>query len=198
MSQRVLQLLGGFQTRPYWQNSGEVEYGIHFSSLVRELERFESCYNPPMKSLRDAGTQTEIRERLSRVTPDAPRLWGRMNARQMVCHLADSFRAVLGERPLQMVKTPMPRKIMKFIALEVPMPWPHDLKTGAEIDQLIGGTPPAEFAADMTGLGTLFQRFVSDPGAIAVIHPFFGTMSERDWLRWGYLHMDHHLRQFGK
>ena len=73
---------------------------------------------------------------------------------------------------------------MKFIALEVPMPWPHDLKTGAEIDQLIGGTPPAEFAADMTGLGTLFQRFVSDPGAIVVIHPFFGTMSERDWLRW--------------
>ena len=58
-----------------------------------------------MKSLRDASAQTEIRERLSRVTPDAPRLWGRMNARQMVCHLADSFRAVLGERPLQLVKT---------------------------------------------------------------------------------------------
>jgi len=28
-------------------------------------------------------------------------------------------------------------------------------------------------------------------------HPRLGRMSEREWLRWGYLHMDHHLRQFG-
>jgi hypothetical protein len=28
-------------------------------------------------------------------------------------------------------------------------------------------------------------------------HPIFGAMSAGDWLRWGYLHMDHHLRQFG-
>ncbi len=150
-----------------------------------------------MKSLRDAATQAEIRERLLRVTPDAPRLWGRMNAHQMVCHLADSFRAVLGERPLPMVKTPIPRAIMKFLALDVPMQWPHGLTTGAEIDQFIGGTRPTEFAADIAGLGVLFERFVSDPPAIVPMHPFFGTMSERDWLRWSYLHMDHHLRQFG-
>ena len=29
------------------------------------------------------------------------------------------------------------------------------------------------------------------------IHPLFGRMSEAAWLRWGYLHVDHHLRQFG-
>ena len=28
-------------------------------------------------------------------------------------------------------------------------------------------------------------------------HPIFGRMSQRAWLRWAYLHMDHHLRQFG-
>jgi len=27
-------------------------------------------------------------------------------------------------------------------------------------------------------------------------HPIFGPMSRSDWLRWAYLHMDHHLRQF--
>jgi hypothetical protein len=25
----------------------------------------------------------------------------------------------------------------------------------------------------------------------------FGRMSQAAWLRWAYLHMDHHLRQFG-
>jgi len=28
-------------------------------------------------------------------------------------------------------------------------------------------------------------------------HPILGGMSDAAWLRWGYLHMDHHLRQFG-
>jgi hypothetical protein len=28
-------------------------------------------------------------------------------------------------------------------------------------------------------------------------HPFFGQMTEKEWMRWGYLHADHHLRQFG-
>jgi hypothetical protein len=28
-------------------------------------------------------------------------------------------------------------------------------------------------------------------------HPIFGQMTEKEWMRWGYLHMDHHLRQFG-
>jgi hypothetical protein len=29
-------------------------------------------------------------------------------------------------------------------------------------------------------------------------HPMSKEMSERDWMRWGYLHTDHHLRQFGR
>ena len=29
-------------------------------------------------------------------------------------------------------------------------------------------------------------------------HPIFGAMSVKDWMRWGYLHADHHLRQFGR
>jgi hypothetical protein len=29
------------------------------------------------------------------------------------------------------------------------------------------------------------------------LHPAFGKMDQRDWLAWGYRHVDHHLRQFG-
>jgi len=31
----------------------------------------------------------------------------------------------------------------------------------------------------------------------SVAHPIFGRMSLWEWQRWGYLHTDHHLRQFG-
>jgi hypothetical protein len=31
---------------------------------------------------------------------------------------------------------------------------------------------------------------------LMIVHPMFGSMKRADWLRWGYLHADHHLRQF--
>jgi hypothetical protein len=67
-----------------------------------------------------------------------------------------------------------------------------------EIDQEIDGTPPAEFDGDVTELRRLLQRFTRQPKDFAWRpHPIFGVMADRDWMRWGYLHMDHHFRQFG-
>jgi hypothetical protein len=29
-------------------------------------------------------------------------------------------------------------------------------------------------------------------------HPFFGNMNKKQWGRLGYIHINHHLQQFGK
>lgn len=29
-------------------------------------------------------------------------------------------------------------------------------------------------------------------------HPLFGSLNRREWMRRGWLHNDHHLRQFGR
>ena len=50
-----------------------------------------------MKTLSAPGCRQEILERLNHLSPDTPRLWGKMNSAQMVCHLADAFRGVMGE-----------------------------------------------------------------------------------------------------
>jgi len=34
-------------------------------------------------------------------------------------------------------------------------------------------------------------------GAEGAAHPLFGRLTTAEWGRWGYRHMDHHLRQFG-
>jgi len=53
-------------------------------------------------------------------------------------------------------------------------------------------------AADVNELRRLEARFSTPPRDFKrTPHPFFGEMSERDWMKWGWLHMDHHLRQFG-
>jgi hypothetical protein len=67
-----------------------------------------------------------------------------------------------------------------------------------EVDQEIGGTPPAEFEGDVNELIAIVERFShSERDFVWHPHPFFGAMKDAHWLRWGYLHMDHHLRQFG-
>jgi hypothetical protein len=122
-----------------------------------------------------------------------------MSAHQMVCHLSDGYRLLTGGRTTEPAATPLPRFMMRWIALYLPLRWPAGIQTTPELDQHGGGTRPAEFATDLAELEALIIE-VSTPrrGRFATdVHPIFGRMSETEWLRWGYLHADHHLRQFG-
>jgi uncharacterized protein DUF1569 len=150
---------------------------------------------PRMKTLLNARDRTEVRDRLARVRPDAQRRWGRMSAHQMICHLGDSMRVALGEKYVSPANSPFMRIILKPLALWVPVPWAHDFKTRPEIDQQQGGTPPANFASDVKELHILFDRFCACEECAP--HAMFGQMSRTERMRHGYLHFDHHLRQFG-
>lgn len=120
-----------------------------------------------------------------------------MTPHQAVCHLADGFRFVLGDRRV----TSQPQflgPIVRTIALRLPLPWPRGVKTMPEVDQEIGGTRPQEFERDRAELLTLIDRFAARADeAHWPDHPMFGRMRRDVWGRWGHRHLDHHLRQFG-
>jgi Protein of unknown function (DUF1569) len=120
-----------------------------------------------------------------------------MSAHQMVCHLGDCFQVALGEMPVKPAGTLAYRTIVKWIALYAPLRWPPGVDTRPEIDQELGGTKPGEFAADVARVEALVGLMVPGASLDKQRHPIFGRMSTAAWLRWGYLHMDHHLRQFG-
>lgn len=120
-----------------------------------------------------------------------------MSAHQMVCHLCDAYRLPLGEKTASSTTGFLPPTVMKWIALQLPAKWPHGVATRPEMEQGVGGTPPVEFERDRAELLSIVRRFC-DTAALPAPHPFFGAMSRQEWLRWGYLHADHHLRQFGR
>ncbi len=160
-----------------------------------QLSRGRGNIGSRMKNLGEESTKQEIIQRLETIRPDSSRRWGRMSVHQMICHLSDSFRRALGEK--QAGPLP-PNKLLKWVALYVPIRWPHGVKTRPEMDQEIGGTRPVEFQSDTQELLRLLDRFTSQPPEFKwPPHPMMGTMSRQDNMRWGYLHMDHHLRQFG-
>jgi len=120
-----------------------------------------------------------------------------MTAPQMVCHLSDSFRGVMGERPLSRAPGWIARGSLKWFALYVPVKWPRNYPTRPEMDQRLGGSPPTDFLNDVRDLQEVLNCFTRNPRTFQwQPHPIFPDMSERDWMHWGYLHMDHHLRQF--
>ena len=151
-----------------------------------------------MKTLARQQDTIELLRRLRALHPDSVRRWGRMSVHQMVCHLADSFRMATGERSVTLRASLIERTIMKWMALYAPVRWPPGILTSAEIDPLRGGTQPGDFAADVARLEELMNRVAAQAtGLDRQVHPVFGRMSSAGWLRWGYLHTDHHLRQFG-
>lgn len=150
-----------------------------------------------MKSIFDNSRRDELLARLANLTPDSTRQWGRMTPHQAVCHLADSFKAVLGDRPLERQTIDLKRRMMRFVAFTLPVPWPKGVPTSAEVNPEKTGTPPDEFAKDVAELSDLVKRFAETDGRSLEPHYAWGPMSRGEWGRYGYRHVDHHLRQFG-
>jgi hypothetical protein len=151
-----------------------------------------------MKTLANPEDRREILARLGSIGPASQRLWGRMNVAEMVCHLNDALVIAMGERPATPACTWFSRTLMKWGGLWFPTQWPHGVRTVPECDAKVLGTRPAEMESDLGELRESFERFTRRPrGYELQSHPIFGPMTEREWMRWGYLHIDHHLRQFG-
>jgi len=151
-----------------------------------------------MKTLARQRDTIEILERLEKLRPDSVRRWGKMSSHQAVCHLIDACRMMAGEKQVSDATGLPQQTIVKWMALYLPLPWPPGILTRPEIDPQIDGRKPIDFASDINELETLVKAISAEVRHFdRQRHPIFGRMSEAAWLRWAYLHFDHHLRQFG-
>ena len=149
-----------------------------------------------MKTLASLEVLSEIRERLRSVRVDDHALWGSMTAKQMVRHLRCACEVALGERSVE------PRQgfapvLMKFVALRTGVRWPKNVQTMPELKRAIKEHSSSDFEVLVSAVVEKMQMLATGT-RYAPSHPMFGPMSDKDWKRWGYLHADHHLRQFGR
>lgn len=148
-----------------------------------------------MKTLANSVDRAEIVERLKGTKAEDRGLWGVMSAAEMICHLRGAFRVAMGELPSAPIAMGIPPKVIKSVALWTPIPWRKNFET---VPVLKRGTPAMQvgsFEMDRVDVLAELERFCQLE-QVRVDHAFFGPMSFEDWMRWGYLHTDHHLRQF--
>ena len=147
------------------------------------------------RSLRDEGDRRSILDRLEVLTPEHPRLWGRMESAQLLPHLAGGLRLALGERKLAASPPgPVRGALLRYLVIYC-LPWP---KGKLQSPPGAFGTPSLGWDRDREVVAELIERFaVTPPIRLADAHPSFGRMRPRDWDVLQYRHLDHHLRQFG-
>ena len=150
-----------------------------------------------MLTLANSSELASMVDRLSSVLADDPARWGVMNASEMVCHLRGAVRVAMGEIPAEPIVLPIPRAILKATALWLPIPWRKNFETVPALKRGAPAMQATSFARDLDEAVAGLERFCR-PEQRRVEHAFFGPMSFKDWMRWGYLHTDHHLRQFGR
>jgi len=150
------------------------------------------------KNIQSSRAREEMFRRIDALSPTQAALWGRMKVSEMLCHATDQLRIAVGE--IKTAATPQfsGQTFAKWMVL-AGMPLPKGkIKTFKEIDAQYGGTPPTEFDRDRETLKVYIQRIgtIQDVNEVQP-HGFFGPLSPRQWGRLAWLHLDHHLRQFG-
>ena len=148
-----------------------------------------------MKSLFSASDNTEIINRINRLTSETKAEWGKMNVSQMLAHVQAPLKVAFGEtKPRRSLAGILFGRLAKR-RLSSEEPWGRGLPT----DRSFIVTNKRDFEDEKKKLIAMVQRFIATGRGVIVsnTHPFFGRMTVNDWDNLMWNHLNHHLNQFG-
>ena len=147
-----------------------------------------------MRNLFDASSKDEILQRLSKLSPEAPRQWGKMSVPQMLAHCAAALEAGTGDnpRPQKLIGKVFAPFVRKGLLGDKPF------SRGSPTDPAFVVRDERDFAREREKVVALVEKFCARgrDEAGREIHSFFGRMTGEEWGRLMYKHLDHHLKQF--
>ncbi len=147
------------------------------------------------KSLLHKEAADEIIARVKKLQPDTANHWGKMNATEMLLHCNISNKHIL-EDEIAYEKPGIIKKILAFVAVNILPQFPKNNK-GPARTHTKGLIDTGKFEEQR-------QQFIDQVNAFPVrtkpftsLHPAMGFLKTKDWGVITWMHMDHHLRQFG-
>jgi hypothetical protein len=146
------------------------------------------------RTIDDVKDRQNLFDRLGRLDPTRPPLWGRLSAPQMLAHLCDQMLMPFNENPSGPLPGP-PRVPIVREAFLYYLPWPR-ARIGGPAEAFV--SEPGTWSGDLEKLERLVNDFVrADPKRPCALHPNWGRLTRREWGVFCYRHFDHHLKQFG-
>lgn len=130
--------------------------------------------------------------RVRALQPSARGRWGTMSVDQMLWHVNQSLAHSVGEGEIDDVTPPLPRRLIKFLALN--LPWTKSAPTNARFVAKGAYDFETERAECLRLIDAIADRAMD---GVWLDHPVFGPMTGGEISRLQAKHLDHHLRQFG-
>jgi len=145
-----------------------------------------------MPMLHDESYRSQIVSRIGRLRRDTARRWGKMSADQMLWHVNGGLSITLGQMHVPPQKLPVPRAIMRLVALN--LPWPKGWPTMP----MFVASGSYDFDAERVRCLQLIDQLAAKRlDEDWPTHPLLGKLSGREASKLQAKHLDHHLKQFG-
>jgi Protein of unknown function (DUF1569) len=145
-----------------------------------------------VKNLFDPTTKQQIIDRINKLSINNTALWGKMDVAQMLVHCQMPLGVATGKHEL---------KSNFFMRLIGPLfkkqlfndkPFKRNLPT----DKSFIITSQKDVEEEKKHLIEMINYFSTSTISSAP-HPFFGKLSNEEWSKGTWKHLDHHLQQFG-
>jgi Protein of unknown function (DUF1569) len=148
-----------------------------------------------MNNLYQPAAVQEVIARIDQLQPSLPRLWGKMDAAQMMAHCSAALEMASGKfvaRRTFLGRILGPR--FRHLLTE-DKPFARNNPTSNELRVVDN----REFAREKERLVQCVREFYygGEAGCTTHPHPFFGAITPLEWSTGMYKHLDHHLKQFG-
>ncbi|MBN9383029.1 MAG: DUF1569 domain-containing protein [Chitinophagaceae bacterium] len=148
-----------------------------------------------MKTLFDNAERQELISRLDKLTAENRPLWGKMNSSQMVKHCR-LWEEMIHENKL--LKRPFIGRLIGQMILKKVLQSPEFRRNSPTIPEMLVTDANIDLNDERRQLITLVNSYPQyDQPDYSFIHPFFGKMTRDQIGKLAYLHLDHHLKQFG-
>jgi hypothetical protein len=148
-----------------------------------------------MKNLFEVTTLNELKNRLTRLSAESQRQWGKMNAAQMLAHCSEWMELAAGQTypPRSWMGYIFGRLAKRSVLSDAP------IRRNMPTDRSLIVNDERDFASERQRLALYMDRFTAGGPALCTkhSHTFFGPMTPEEWARLAYKHLDHHFRQFG-
>lgn len=148
------------------------------------------------KNLLDKAVGNEIKARFKSLNVEDMPKWGAMSVTEMFHHCMMANTKIL-EGELKDHKPTLKELVFKNLFLYVLPAFPKNVKGPKMIDPKLVKIQPQDFDVKRIQLLETIELFANRATPIQATHPFFGRLNTKQWGIFSWMHMDHHLRQFG-
>ena len=149
-----------------------------------------------MRNLFEPTSLEEVKKRIAQLRPESQRLWGKMTPAQALAHCTLGMKLATGEMSLP--RTWLGRLLGPLVKRSL-IVHGKPMRRNTPTHRSVLVQDERDFIAERQRLHEYIHRFASGgpEKCTKVPHWFFGPLTPEEWAIAMYVHLDHHLQQFG-